>query len=118
MLLRRFPGQTSSQDIYAWKTPPPPTLIPATAAFAALTQHPDQCGVVELAGKAVGASFVGAVAACLAISETIRDLHGGRGHDLLTIDLLTNTARCSAAARPIEPVSAPLKLVLSPAEHL
>lgn len=37
----------------------------------------DQCGVTLLAGEAVGAPFVGSVAACLTVSEVLRLLHGG-----------------------------------------
>ena len=40
-----------------------------------------------LAGKAVGAPFVGAVAACLAVSEILRLLHGGVLHELIDLDL-------------------------------
>jgi hypothetical protein len=55
--------------------------VPATPAFTDLRQHRDQCGVTELAGKAVGAAIVGITAACLAIAEATRELHGGTGHD-------------------------------------
>ena len=37
----------------------------------------DRCGVTLLAGKAVGAPFVGAATATLAVSEVLRLLHGG-----------------------------------------
>jgi len=47
----------------------------------------DQCGVTLLAGKAVGAPFVGAVAACFAIAEVLRLLHGGPLHHLIDLDL-------------------------------
>jgi len=47
----------------------------------------DKCGITLLAGKAVGAPFVGAVAACLAISEVLRLLHGGMLHQLIDLDL-------------------------------
>lgn len=47
----------------------------------------DKCGVTLLAGKAVGAPFVGAVAACLAISELLRVLHGGVVFELIDLDL-------------------------------
>ncbi len=47
----------------------------------------DRCGVTLLAGKAVGAPFVGTVAACLTISEALRLLHGGHIHELTDIDL-------------------------------
>jgi hypothetical protein len=47
----------------------------------------DQCGAALLAGVAVGAPFVGAVAATLAISEVLRLLHGGVVNRLIDLDL-------------------------------
>ena len=47
----------------------------------------DRCGVTLLAGKAVGAPFVGATAATLAVSEVLRLLHGGAVHELIDVDL-------------------------------
>jgi hypothetical protein len=47
----------------------------------------DRCGVTLLAGKAVGAPFVGAVAATLAVAEILRLLHGGAVHELIDLDL-------------------------------
>jgi len=47
----------------------------------------DRCGVTLLAGKAVGAAFVGATAATLAIAEVLRLLHGGPVHELIDLDL-------------------------------
>lgn len=47
----------------------------------------DRCGVTLLAGKAVGAPFVGSIAACLALSEVLRLLHGGRLHEVIDLDL-------------------------------
>jgi hypothetical protein len=47
----------------------------------------DRCGVALLAGKAVGAPFVGASAATLAIAEVLRLLHGGPVHELIDLDL-------------------------------
>lgn len=49
----------------------------------------DPCGVTLLAGKAVGAPFVGAVAACLVISELLRQLHGGPMHQVIDVNLLS-----------------------------
>lgn len=48
----------------------------------------DRCGVTLLAGKAVGAPFVGAVAATLVLAEVLRLLHGGRLHRLLDMNLV------------------------------
>jgi hypothetical protein len=47
----------------------------------------DRCGAAMLAGVAVGAPFVGAVAAALAISEVLRLLHGGVVNRLIDLDL-------------------------------
>lgn len=47
----------------------------------------DRCGVTLLAGKAVGAPFVGATAATLVISEVLRLLHGGTISELIDLDL-------------------------------
>lgn len=47
----------------------------------------DQCGMTTLAGKAVGAAFVGCFAATLAVSELLRLLHGGMLHESLDVDL-------------------------------
>jgi hypothetical protein len=49
----------------------------------------DRCGMTLLAGKAVGAPFVGAVAGALALSEVLRMLHGGPVHQLIDINLLS-----------------------------
>lgn len=51
----------------------------------------DRCGVTLLAGKAVGAPFVGAVAATLVIAEVLRLLHGGALHRLVDINLVDLT---------------------------
>jgi hypothetical protein len=47
----------------------------------------DKCGVTLLAGKAVGAPFVGAIAASLALSEILRLLHGVPVNQLVELDL-------------------------------
>ncbi|HMP07225.1 MAG TPA: hypothetical protein PJ982_12810 [Lacipirellulaceae bacterium] len=61
----------------------------------------DRCGVTLLAGKAVGAPFVGAAAATLALSEVLRLLHGGPVYQLLDLDLLCIEHR-SAVLNPVD----------------
>lgn len=106
--IRRFPGVDNSRDVPAWSQPSTEPTIPDTPAFTDLKTRDAACGVIELAGKAVGAAFVGAVAACLAITETIRELHGGPGFDILTTDLTTLHPHTAPATRPADVVSAPL----------
>ena len=61
----------------------------------------DRCGMTLLAGKAVGAPFVGATAATLAISEVLRLLHGGRVNQLIDLDLLCPETR-TVSAHPLD----------------
>jgi hypothetical protein len=63
--------------------------VPEAPAYARLLAQGtlDQCGVTLLAGKAVGAPFVGAVAATLVLAEVLRILHGGRIHQVIDFDL-------------------------------
>jgi hypothetical protein len=46
-----------------------------------------RCGMSEFAGIAVGAAFVGAVAASLALADPLRSLHEGRGYAVVSVDL-------------------------------
>jgi hypothetical protein len=59
----------------------------------------DRCGVTLLAGKAVGAPFVGAAAATLAMSEVLRLLHGGAVHELIDVDLKAPEYRSAVVTR-------------------
>jgi hypothetical protein len=47
----------------------------------------DECGLVNLAGRTVGAPFVGAVTAALTIAEVLRPLHGGLSYEVIDGDL-------------------------------
>lgn len=46
-----------------------------------------RCGVVTVAGQAVGASFVGVAAAALAVGDVLRALHGGARYRVVSLDL-------------------------------
>ncbi|WP_143264340.1 hypothetical protein [Amycolatopsis kentuckyensis] len=109
MLLRRFPGAQRSEEVAAWtSTPAGPPEVPASAAFRDLATRGDPCGVITLAGTAVGLSFVGVVAACLAVAEACRELNGGPGHDILTFDLVTMHTTEALAAAPADVIGATL----------
>jgi hypothetical protein len=47
----------------------------------------DRCGITLLAGKGIGAPFVGAIASALALSEVLRLLHGGPLFQVVELDL-------------------------------
>jgi hypothetical protein len=109
IMVRRFPGETTSHDVAGWADPSPsPPITPKSPAFEDLRRRTDACGFVELAGKAVGASFVGAVAATLVVAEAVRELHGGHGADITTISLDTLDLTRAPATGAADVISLPL----------
>jgi hypothetical protein len=87
MRLHTLPGPRRAADM--WKQDENAESTEQRPAYEKLLNESelDRCGITLLAGKAVGAPFVGAVAACLAISEILRLLHGGTLHQLIDLDL-------------------------------
>lgn len=89
--MHRFPGSKASHDISAWKDrPQTERAIPATPGFDDLDRRFDRCGVVTLAGKAIGVPFVGIIAACFAVTEALKQLHGVPGSEVTSIDISTS----------------------------
>lgn len=110
LLLRRFPGDLPSHEIAAWSnTGTAQVAIPAAPAFQDMESRFETCGIVELAGKAVGASFVGVVAAVFAVAEATRELHGGRGLDVLSVNLGSYQIQLAESERAADVFSVPLK---------
>lgn len=86
--LHTLPGERPASEI--WKNPAVGENVEHQPAYEQLRAQGklDRCGMTMLAGKAVGAPFVGAVAASLAMSEVLRLLHGGNAHRVIDLDLL------------------------------
>lgn len=78
-----FPGSRKARDV--WKpggeTAEQRIDLPAYKTLAAAGL--DRCGLTQLAGRTVGAPFVGAVAAAMVISEALRTVNGAHGYDLI-----------------------------------
>ena len=87
MRLHTLPGNRSAAEI--WASGGETEDVSDRAAYKKMleTGELDRCGVTLLADKAVGAPFVGSVAACFVISEVLRLLHGGPLHHLIDLDL-------------------------------
>jgi hypothetical protein len=87
MSLHIFPGTISSRRVAAWQANGNdlPDVPPAIRSLA--NSGLDTCGLVTLAGQAVGAAFVGMIAACFAVTEPIRRLHGSPGLNGLGLSL-------------------------------
>ncbi len=89
MRLHVLPGRRAAAEI--WKQTSEGEKVEDRPAYAKLMEDGvlDHCGMTLLAGKAVGAPFVGSIAATLALSEVLRLLHGGTVNQLIDIDLLS-----------------------------
>ncbi len=85
--MHTLPGSRPAAEI--WKSGAQGDDVSDRDAYQRMLQDGelDQCGITLLAGKAVGAAFVGAVAACFAVAEVLRLLHGGPLHHLIDLDL-------------------------------
>jgi hypothetical protein len=96
MRLHVLPGSRPATEI--WKATGTAESVEDRAAYRTMLEsgHLDRCGITLLAGKAVGAPFVGAVAATLALSEVLRLLHGGPVHRLIDLDLQSVDQRVAA----------------------
>ena len=105
-----FPGGRRAKDM--WKPvetkPVARTDPPAYKKLAAAGV--DQCGLTQLAGRTVGAPFVGAIAAAVVISEALRVVNGAHGYDLIDghlRDLKHLTAVNALDGKPVNPGSTP-----------
>lgn len=89
MRLHVLPGRRSAADI--WKHTREGEKVENRPAYVKLLADGvlDKCGMTLLAGKAVGAPFVGTIAAALALSEVLRLLHNGTINQLIDVDLLS-----------------------------
>lgn len=85
--LHTLPGHRPAAEL--WKSDGKKEDLTDRAAYQRMLKDGtlDQCGVTLLAGKAVGAPFVGSVAACLVLSEVLRLLHEGELHSVIDLDL-------------------------------
>lgn len=105
MTVRRFPGQPSA-TVPAWQDRPAATTSdPANLAAPAL----DACGIAELNGIAVGASFVGVIAGAVVVAEAVRTLHGGGAYAVVCLDLRDDELESTVARSFEQPVSARLR---------
>lgn len=87
--MHTLPGHRNAEDIWPEVLPAAETDLPKVYANLVSAGTLDRCGATLLAGKAVGAPFVGMVASCLVVSEVLRVLQGGRRCQLADIDLLS-----------------------------
>ena len=87
--LHVLPEARSAADI--WRLATPSETVADRPAYQEMLKSGelDRCGVTLIAGKAVGAPFVGTVAATLVLSQVLRLLHGRNPYQMIDLDLLS-----------------------------
>jgi hypothetical protein len=100
-MLYRFPAMIPSDTLAAWNTDVPRQRRAAPAALADLQQR-DPCGSVELAGTAVGAAFVGALTACVAIAQGVHAVVAEDGFDVINVHLQSDDAFVAPATGQVD----------------
>lgn len=98
MRMHTFPASVSAQAKWGGAAAAAESPIDAPAYEALKRKGADQCGLVELASRTVGAPFVGIVAAGLTLSEIIRRLSGGPAFEVVDLTLRDLGARTLAPA--------------------
>jgi hypothetical protein len=97
--LHTFPASASARTIWA-ETEPADAQITQPAYRAILEQSGDRCGTIRLAGRSIGAPFVGAIAAALAVAELLRLVIGAHRYELVTCHLRDLASRTVLRGEP------------------
>ena len=97
ILLHSFPSGIAAEDAWPVRPGSPADALAARPAYRDLgrqlaettnqTEGEIECGVIDLAGRSVGAAFVGCAAAALVLSEVLRLLAGGPRFGVLNLPL-------------------------------
>lgn len=97
ILLHCFPSGLAAEDAWPVRQGSPADALAARPAYRDLgrrlaettdqTEGEIECGVIDLAGRSVGAAFVGCAAAALVLSEVLRLLAGGPRFGVLNLPL-------------------------------
>ena len=98
-----FPGSRKARDIWRAEENGREILTDLPAYRALEASGADQCGLTQLAGRTVGAPFVGAVAATAVIGELLRMVNGGHSYELMDGHLRNLDHRTIVPAREGKP---------------
>lgn len=84
-----FPGPQKARQRWAAadEMPSAPELTSRPAYAALASEGHDRCGLTTLAGKTVGAPFVGTVVSAIVVAEILRQLEGGEPIGMLDATL-------------------------------
>ena len=100
--LHTFPAAKAARQIWRETAAADPDFE-QPAYRALLEQTDDRCGTVRLAGRSIGAPFVGAAAAALVIAELIRLVMGDQRHEIVSCHLRDLGVRLVMKGEPWAP---------------
>ncbi len=98
-----FPGARKAREVWKGSGENGSSRIDLPAYRSLAAAGLDRCGVTRLAGRTVGAPFVGAIAAAMVIGEALRAVNGGHGYDLIDGHLRDLDHRTVVAAQETPP---------------
>lgn len=99
-----FPGSRAARDL--WRGGEGTEVRIDQPAYQALAAGGiDRCGLTQLAGRTVGAPFVGTIAAAIVIGELLRLVNGAHSYDLVDGHLRNLDYRTVIAARELPPIN-------------
>ncbi|MCB2072486.1 MAG: thiamine biosynthesis protein ThiF [Novosphingobium sp.] len=85
--LHSFPSKRRARDIWSGAPAAPSNLLAKPAYQAMEAAGADKCGLTQLAGRTVGAPFVGALAGAMVIGELVKLANGGPNMALVDLHL-------------------------------
>jgi len=100
--LHTFPASKPAREVWQ-ETAIAEGDIAQPAYAALLDQSKDRCGIVRLAGRSIGAPFVGAVAASLVVAELVRLCLGGCRYEFVSLHLRELAGRTAVQGKAWEP---------------
>ena len=101
-----FPGTRKARDLWKPVKANSSNRIDLPAYEKLATAGLDHCGLTQLAGRTVGAPFVGAIAAAVVIGEVLRTINGAHSYELVDghlRDLAHRTVVGAESQPPINP---------------
>jgi hypothetical protein len=108
MLVHAFPDAGNPAEAFPEPPRPPKPLRAAyERALGGLARDggsdpATRCGLLDIAGVAVGAAFVGTTTATLVLADVLRRLHDGKSYAVIALDL-RNPNRIKAVPSPSTP---------------
>ncbi|MCB1469665.1 MAG: hypothetical protein KDK08_21530 [Rhizobiaceae bacterium] len=108
-----FPGARKARDVWKPAAQSDERRIDLPAYEKLSAAGLDRCGLTRLAGRTVGAPFVGAIAGAVVIAEALRAANGAHAYDLIDGHLRDLTHRTVVPAinpAPFNPGATPVEL--------